>query len=148
MTLVTPAMKTTKTKGTTVTDVSTAEPDFQKFMNAVAAVWPSATIYQRGTRFKVRDRDDLGYPIPDFARGRVGTVVTVDGPVLLAGDLHRRKANVEGTVGLADVLDLLGVVAEMVHIVRYDDEPDVVGRLSHLWMEPLPAYRSPRRFRR
>lgn len=94
----------------------------------------------QGARFRVRNHDDAGDLIPCFARGRTGTVVTVECPVVLADDIHGRKADVEGIVaiGLADVLDLLGVVVEMVHIVQYDDEPGVDVRLSHMWMEPLP----------
>lgn len=122
-----------------MTDLPSREPDFQKFVAIVAAVWPAATIYPRGTRFRVRDRDDVGELIPDIARGRTGTVVTVQGPVSLDGDIHRRKANVQEipAVGLADVLDLLGVVVEMVHLVQYDDQPGVCVSLSHKWMEPL-----------
>lgn len=128
-----------------MTELSSREPDFKKFVDVVATVWPAATIYPRGARFRVRDRDDLGELIPEFARGRTGTVVTVDGPVSLDGDIHRRKANVQAipAVGLADVLDLLGVVVEMVHVVRYDDEPGVCVALSHKWMEPLPASAPP-----
>lgn len=130
-----------KNKGDNMTDSQRHEPDLHKFVGVVAAVWPEATIYPPGARFKVRDRGDLGELIPIFARGRAGTVVTVDGPVSLAGDIQRRKANVEASsaVGLADVLDLLGVVVEMVHIVEYDDEPGVWVSLSHKWMEPLTA---------
>ncbi|ETZ57005.1 hypothetical protein L840_3392 [Mycobacterium sp. MAC_011194_8550] len=115
------------------------EPDFGKFVELATAIWPGATIYPGGTRFRVRDHDDLGYSIPAFARGRTGTVVTVEGPVALSGDIHGRKADVEGisAIGLGDVLDLLGVIVEMVHVVEYDDDPGVAVRLSHLWMEPV-----------
>lgn len=45
-----------------------------------AAFRPGAMVYTDGARFRVRDRDDCGDLIPDFARGRAGTVVTVEGP--------------------------------------------------------------------
>lgn len=112
-----------------------AGPDHSKFVTLVAAIWPGS-IYAPGARFRIRDDD----AVQTFARGRTGTVVTVEGPVALNRDFHGRKANVDGTspVGLADVLDLLGIVVEMIHLVQYDDEPGVYGRLSHLWMEPVP----------
>lgn len=84
-----------------------------------AAFRPSAMVYTDGARFRVRDRDDYGDSIPDFARGRTGTVVTVEGPVALGGVSHRP-------------------VVEMIYTVQYDDAPGVDARLSHLWMEPLP----------
>lgn len=128
-----------------MTDCRTGQPDYSKFVALVAAVWPGATIYPRGARFGVRDRDDLGDSIPGFARGRTGTVVAVEGPVALSGDIHHRKADVEGVaaVGLADVFDLLDVVVEMIHIVQYDDQPGVDVRLSHMWMESLPESAQP-----
>lgn len=124
-----------------MTDLQNGEPDFQKFVDVVAKVWPTATVYPRGARFKVRDRDDRGERVPEFARGRTGTVVTVDGPALLGGDIHSRKADVRGipAVHLAGVLELLGVVVEMVHVVEYDDEPGVCVQLSHKWMQPFKA---------
>lgn len=128
-----------------MTDLPTGEPDFHKFVDVVATVWPTAAIYPRGARFKVRDTDARGELVPEFARGRTGTVITVDGPVLLGGDIHRRQANVQGipAVHLAGVLDLLGVVVEMVHVVEYDDEPGVRAQLSHKWMQPLTACELP-----
>ncbi|SHU67469.1 Uncharacterised protein [Mycobacteroides abscessus subsp. abscessus] len=84
-----------------------------------AAFRPGAMVYTDGARFRVRDRDDCGDSIPDFARGRTGTVVTVEGPVSLGGVSHRP-------------------VVEMIYTVQYDDAPGVYARLSHLWMEPLP----------
>lgn len=83
-----------------------------------AAFRPGAMVYTDGARFRVRDRDDCGDLIPDFARGRAGTVVTVEGPVAL-GVSHRP-------------------VVEMIYTVQYDDAPGVYARLSHLWMEPVP----------
>ncbi|WP_100481032.1 hypothetical protein [Mycobacteroides abscessus] len=86
-----------------------------------AALWPGAMVYTEGARFRVRDRDDRGDSIPVFARGRTGTVVTVEGPVALNCGFHG-----------------LDVVVEMIYLVHYDDERGVDTRLSHLWMEPLP----------
>lgn len=119
-------------------DATGHEPDIQLFMALAATLWPRATIYPPGARFTVPDRDEQGNSIPEFARGRTGTVVTVQGPVLLGGDdIHSRTANVAGidTVELIDVLDLLGLTVEMVHLVEYDEEPGVHQRLSHMWMQ-------------
>jgi hypothetical protein len=123
-----------------MTDLPSDGPDLRKFVALTAAVWPGATVYPPGARFRVRDLDELGDRIPDFVRGRSGTIVTVDGPVVVGGgDIHRRKVSVKGVdaVGFNDVLDLLGVVVEMVHVVQYDDEPGIRALLSHRWMEPL-----------
>ncbi len=127
-------------------DATNHEPDIQMFMALAATLWPRATIYPPGARFKVPDFDMQGNPIPEIARGRTGTVVTVQGPVLLGGDdIHNRTANVAGidTVELIDVLDRLGLTVEMVHLVEYDEESDVHQRLSHMYMEPITTAERP-----
>lgn len=112
-------------------------PDIGKFAALLNAVWPAATIYPPGSRFRVRNRAVLGYPIPNALRGRTGTVISVDGPIALGGEILSRPADVKGIdrVGLADAANLMGVVIEMVHFVRYDDTPNSTERLSHTWME-------------
>lgn len=127
-------------------DATNHEPDIQMFMALATTLWPRATIYPPGARFKVPDCDEQANPIPEFARGRTGTVVTVQGPILLGGDdIHNRTADVAGidTVGLIDVVDLLGVTVEMVHLVEYDEESGVHHRLSHMWMEPITITERP-----
>ncbi|WGI36195.1 hypothetical protein QDT91_29710 (plasmid) [Mycolicibacterium aubagnense] len=128
-------------------------PDVDKFAAIIGAIWPGVSLYGPGERFRIRNRDRLGHPIPNALRGRTGTVISVDGPVAL-GDLHR-KADVRNnaTAGLGDIARLLGVEIEMVYFVSYDDEPDAIdpdagvltesGRLSHTWMEPESAPRQP-----
>jgi hypothetical protein len=120
---------------TAIKNIENRGPDIRKFVDIIAAAWPGAAVYPPGARFRVRNRDRLGSPIPNAMRGRTGTVISVDGPVIL-GDI-RRQANVETlvAVGLPDVLRLLGVDIEMIHTVRYDDMPEGCERLSHTWME-------------
>lgn len=140
----------------TTVDAANCVPDVSKFAAVVNAVWPAATIYPEGARFRIRNRDTLGYPIANGLRGRTGIVVSVDGPIALGGEIVSRSADVRDvdTVGLPDVADLMGLVIEMVHFVRYDDTPDRIDRLSHTWMESesVPAqpddgwlYEQPRR---
>ncbi|OHU47295.1 hypothetical protein BKG82_26965 [Mycobacteroides chelonae] len=126
-------------------DPTSSGPDVGKFAAIVNAVFPAATIYAAGARFRVRNIDALGYPIPNILRGRTGTVISVDGPVALAGEISSRSADVKDIdiVGLADVANLMGVVLEMVHIVRYDDTPDTVDRLSHTFIESESAPAQP-----
>lgn len=119
-------------------DTETAQPDINKFVAILATVWPGTSAYPPSARFRVPNRDRLGYPIPDAYRGRTGTVIAVDGPVMLGGDIAHRKTTFEmrTAIGLSDVARQLGVNVEMLHIVRYDDSPDVSERLSDTWMEP------------
>lgn len=112
-------------------------PDIDKFVEIIGAIWPNATAYPPGARFRVRNCDRLGYPIPNDMRGRTGTVVAVDGPVTLGDGLASRLADTRelDAVRLCDVARLLGLEIEMIHVVSYDDEPDTNVRMSHTWME-------------
>lgn len=112
-------------------------PDVDKFVEIIRAGWPDVTAYGHDARFRVRNRDRLGYPIPNDQRGRTGTVITVLGPVVIGGGLHARAdARNLDAVGLGDVARLLGLNIEMIHAVNFDDEPGTIVRLSHAWMEP------------
>lgn len=140
-------------EATTADTASDHRPDVDKFAAIIGAIWPRVATYGPGARFRIRNRDLFGNPIPNSMRGRTGTVISVDGPVAL-GSLHG-KADVRNlhAAGIGDIAGLLGVEIEMVHFVSYDDEPDAIdadavvltelGRLSHTWMEPESVPRKP-----
>lgn len=120
----------------------TLGPDVDKFVNIIATVWPDVTVYPPGTRFRIRNRDRLGKSIPNNMRGRTGTVISVDGPVVL-GDL-RSWADVRdlAAVRLRDVASRIDLIIEMIHAVTFDDASGMPlkiplpRQLSHTWMEP------------
>lgn len=121
-------------------DNEVRSPDIDKFAAIFGVIWPEATMYPPGARFRIRtDGDSLGYSIPNALRGRTGTVISVDGPVAL-GDLHRSADAKNLTrIGLNAAAHLIDVNVEMIHFVSYDDETDAPERLSHTWMEPESA---------
>lgn len=117
-------------------------PDVGKFVDIIATIWPDVVAYPPGTRFRICDRDRRGIAVPKSMRGRTGTVIAEDGPVVV-GD-RRSRADVRDltTVGLCDVASRIGVIIEMIHVVSFDEAPaapldmPLPRLLSHTWMEP------------